>query len=117
MPNSTRNIRVEICFTPDEHAALLKKIETAGIKNQAAYIRKMALHGYIVRFDTAKVQELLRLISNASSNINQISRRAGESRNVHECDVLQLAEQVEQLKESARKAANIYKQARQFLNS
>lgn len=117
MESRTRAKSVLIRFTDAEFDALAKKIEMSGIKNREAYLRKMALHGYIVRFDTTESKELLRLIANATGNINQVSRRCNESRSVHENDVLQLAKQVELLKENARKAINIYKQAKQFLDS
>ena len=116
MTNRKRNIRIEICFTSEERDAMLQKMVQAGFKNQGAYIRKMAIEGYIVRFDTAEAQELLRLIANATSNINQISKRCNESRSVYEGDVLKLSAQVELLKENTREAVNIYKKARKFLD-
>jgi hypothetical protein len=113
--NRKRNIRMVFYVTEEEQDALIQKMAQAGTKNRDAYMRKMAIEGYIIRFDTTEAQELLRLIANATGNINQLAKRANESRSVHENDVKELAVQVEHLKENAREAINIYRKARKFL--
>jgi prophage DNA circulation protein len=116
MANRKRNIRMEICFSAEEYDALIQKMALTGIKNQGAYIRKMAIEGYIVRFDTDEAQKLLQLISNATNNINQIAKHANITQNIYANDVQRLSEQVRQLKEDTQQAINIYKKARKFLD-
>jgi hypothetical protein len=55
-------------------------MSAAGIRNREAYIRKMILDGYIVRLDLSDVRKMVKLLSNATSNLNQIARRANETR-------------------------------------
>ena len=51
------------------------------------YLRKMAVDGYIVHLDMECVKELVRLFRSISSNVNQITRRCNETRNLYAQDV------------------------------
>ena len=48
-------------------------MDEAGIRNMSAYIRKMALNGYILHVDLAPVQELVSLQRRCANNLNQIA--------------------------------------------
>ena len=69
----------------------------AGIANREAYIRKMVLDGYIVRLDLSDVRKMVQLLSNATSNLNQIAKRANETRNIYESDINDLQAHYEKL--------------------
>ncbi len=58
-----------------------------GTSNLRGYLRKMAVDGYIVDLDMECVKELVRLLRSISSNVNQISRRCNETRNLYAQDV------------------------------
>lgn len=116
MANRVRNIRLVVDVTQDELDAIKARMVDAGVKHQGDYVRKMALQGYILRFDTTEAKELVRLIANATSNINQIAKRANESRSVVANDVQELLAQMQELKQEATTAVNIYRKARKFLN-
>lgn len=45
----------------------------AGTKNMAAFVRKMALNGYVLHVDLAPVKELVSLQRRCSNNLNQIA--------------------------------------------
>ena len=47
----------------------------------------MAVDGYIVHLDMECVKELVRLLRSISSNVNQITRRCNETRNLYAQDV------------------------------
>ena len=85
----------------------------AGISNKEAYLRKMVLDGYILRLDLSDVREMTRLLSNATNNLNQIAKRANETRNIYESDIKDLQTNYERLWEQAdailRSLANIQK--------
>ena len=72
MANRVRKNFVAVWFSDSELEILLNKMELANIKNKGLYLRKMALSGYIVRFDTTEIQKLLHLVANASSNIKML---------------------------------------------
>ena len=73
------------------------RMKSIGIKNREAFARKLLLDGYIVKIDTKPTADLVRLIKNATTNINQIAKRANESGGVYENDVLDLLAEVNRL--------------------
>ena len=55
MENRKRNVHLHVMVTPDELAAIHERMAEAGISNAGAYVRKMALNGYILHIDLAPV--------------------------------------------------------------
>lgn len=84
---SGRTIGLYTKVSPEEKEVIDKKMALLGTKNQRAYLRKMAVDGYIVHLDLAQVQELVRLLRSVSHNVNQIAKRANETRNLYGDDV------------------------------
>ena len=87
-----RTVGLYFKVTPEEAALIEKKMELAGTKNKRAYLRKMAVDGYIVRLDMESMKKLTKLLSAVSNNINQIARRCNETRNLYKEDVDDLKE-------------------------
>ena len=73
----------------------------AGINNRGAYIRKMIMDGYILKVDFTDVRELVRLLSNATNNLNQVAKRANETRSIYSSDIADLQDNYEKLWQSA----------------
>lgn len=48
----------------------------AGIRNMGAYMRKMALNGYVLHVDLSPVRELVSLQRRCSNNLNQVAIQA-----------------------------------------
>jgi len=69
----------------------------AGIRNREAYFRKMVMDGYVVRLDLTDVRKMVGLLSNATNNLNQIARRANETRSVYESDIRDIQANYERL--------------------
>ena len=63
-------------LTPDELAAIHERMAEAGISNAGAYVRKMALNGYILHVDLAPIKELISLQRRCSNNLNQVAVHA-----------------------------------------
>lgn len=82
-----RTIGLYFKVTPEEMELIRKKMEQAGTQNKRAYLRKMAVDGYIVHLDMNSVKELNRLLCSISGNINQIARRCNETRSLYAEDV------------------------------
>ena len=59
----------------------------AGTDNLRAYLRKMAVDGFVVRVDMDGVLETVKLLRSISGNVNQIARRCNETRNIYAQDV------------------------------
>ena len=53
-----RDKHLHVMVTADEMAQIHERMAEAGISNAGAYIRKMALNGFILHVDLAPVREL-----------------------------------------------------------
>jgi len=75
--------------TPEEKALMQQKQELAGITNLSAYIRKIAIDGYVIQLHFPELKEMVSLLR-YSSNIKDYSRQlstAGKYRAVTEFTV------------------------------
>ena len=86
-PKEGRTIGLYTKVSPQEKELIDKKMALLGVSTQMAYLRKMAVDGYIVKLDMEGVVELVKLLRSISSNVNQIARRCNETRNLYAQDV------------------------------
>ena len=84
-------------FKEGERDIVRRKMEEAGIRNMAAYIRKMAIDGYVIRLDLSDVKEVARLLRINSNNLNQYAKRANETGSIYLEDIKELQRQQERL--------------------
>ncbi|MBP3278536.1 MULTISPECIES: plasmid mobilization protein [Lachnospiraceae] len=84
-------------FKEGERDIVRRKMEEAGIRNMAAYIRKMAIDGYVIRLDLSDVKEVARLLRINSNNLNQYAKRANETGSIYLEDIKELQRQQEKL--------------------
>ena len=82
-----RDIGLFTKVSPEGKALIDRKRALLGVSNLRAYLRKMAVDGYIVQLDMEGVLELVKLLRSISSNVNQIARRCNETRNLYAEDV------------------------------
>jgi len=71
-----RDIPLFVWLSQEEHDAIIQRMEKAGTQNLSAYIRKMAMDGYVVNVDLAPVRELVSLQRRCSNNLNQVAIHA-----------------------------------------
>ena len=81
------SVRVEFVVTEQEAALIKERMAELGITNLSAYLRKMAVDGYIIHLDMSDIQEMIRLLRICSNNLNQYTRRANETGSVYAADV------------------------------
>ena len=67
MANRTRPIRIEFCVSENEHRIIKSKMAQLGTKNMGAYLRKMAIDGYIIKVDYTQQKKLAAAVSRAAS--------------------------------------------------
>ena len=82
-----RTIGLFTKVSPEEKEVIDKKMAALGTDNLRAYLRKMAVDGYVVHLETGDLTEMLRLLRSISNNVNQIARRCNETRNLYADDV------------------------------
>jgi hypothetical protein len=102
-PKRIRNIQLHFMVTERERTLILKKMAQLGTRNMGAYLRKMAIDGYVVNLDLACVKELVSLLRNATNNLNQIARRVNETRSIYDTDIKDLQQNYAQLWEATNK--------------
>lgn len=74
----------------------------AGTVNMGAYLRKMAIDGYVLRLDLPELREMISLLRRCSGNLNQIAKRANESGRIYVTDLAEIQEQLNGLWNTAR---------------
>ena len=113
--NRKRNIQVIMRLTEEEQEILTQRMHDSGARNMQAYLREMALAGYIIRLDMSEVRETLRLIANATSNINQLAKRANETRSIYAADMIQLREEMSSLRSQAADAFRVFRKVQMLM--
>ena len=71
-----RPIHLHVMVSEAEQALIQERMAEAGIRNMGAYMRKMALNGYILHVDLAPVKELVSLQRRCANNLNQVAVHA-----------------------------------------
>ena len=90
MKNRPRPVRIEFRVTEQEHQLIQKKMEQLCTKNMGAYLRKMAIDGYIIKVDYTEQKKLAAAVSRVAGNINQICRRINQTGHFYEDDIVEL---------------------------
>ena len=95
--NLDRSVPLQFYVTEEERGLLEQKMAQLGTRNMSAYLRKMALDGYVVRMDLPELKELISLMRYTSNNINQMARRLNEGGQIYEVDVREVCQNQERL--------------------
>ena len=95
--NRTRPIQLKVRVNQQEKEIIQQKMQQLGTTNMGAYLRKMAIDGFILKLDMAELKEMLSLMRRISSNINQIAKRENETGRVYDVDLEEIQNQQEQL--------------------
>ena len=103
MAKRKREIQLKFRVTPEEQALIHQKMEQYGTENMAAYLRKMAIDGYVVRLDLPELRELVSLLRRSSNNLNQLTRRVHETGRFYDADREDLRQNYDRLWEAARR--------------
>lgn len=94
---SKKSVRVEFVMSEQEAELVKEHMAEMGITNLSAYLRKMAVDGYIIHLDMSDIQEMIRLLRICSNNLNQYTRRANETGSVYAADVEDLRTRLDDL--------------------
>ncbi len=100
MANRNRPIQVKFRVTPEERKMIDRRMEQAGISNMAAYLRKMAIDGYVVKLELPELRDLISLLRRTSNNFNQIARRVNSTDRIYADDIAEMKNLLEQIWEA-----------------
>ena len=96
-PKRKREVQLNFRVSPEELALIEQKMAQLGTTNREAYLRKMALDGYVVRLELPELKELVSLMRYSSNNLNQLARRAHETGRIYDADLEDLSRRQEAL--------------------
>ena len=101
MKSRKRNIRLEFYVTQEEKDAIEARMRLYGTENLSAFLRKIAMDGYVLKLDLSELKELLTLMRYAGNNINQIAYRANSTGRLYQADIDEIKQKQEKLLETA----------------
>ena len=87
MANLQRQAQLKFRVTPEERALIEQKMAQLGTTNMAAYLRKMAIDGFVVNLELPELGELVSLLRRSSNNLNQLTRRVHETGRIYDADM------------------------------
>ena len=96
-PKRKREVQLNFRVSPEELALIEQKMAQLGTKNREAYLRKMALDGYVVCLELPELKELVSLMRYSSNNLNQLARRAHETGRIYDADLEDISRRQEAL--------------------
>ena len=102
-PKRKREVQLNFRVSPEELALIEQKMAQLGTKNREAYLRKMALDGYVVRLELPELKELVSLMRYSSNNLNQLTRKVHETGRVYDADLEDISQRQEQLWDGVQK--------------
>lgn len=94
MVNRKRNIQLKIWLTEEERRLIDEKMKLLPTSQIGAYIRKMAIDGYIIYTDTANIKEMNKELRAIGRNINQIAKRVNSTGDIYRGDITELWERL-----------------------
>ena len=96
-PKRKRDVPVLFWVSPAEMDVIQQKMAQFGTKNLSAYLRKMAVDGYMVQLDLPELKELVSLLRRSSNNLNQLTRKVHETGRIYDADLEDISQRQEQL--------------------
>ena len=102
-PKRNRTEQIKFWATPEEKDLILKKMELYGTSNMGAYLRKMAIDGYVIKLELPDLKEMIRLLGIANNNINQIARSLNSTGRIYKTDIQEIRDRIDGLYAYARK--------------
>ena len=98
-----RTIPLLFYVSEEERGMIQAKMELYGTANLSAYLRKMAIDGFVVNLELPELGELVSLLRRSSSNLNQLTRRVHETGRFYDADLEELRQSQERLWDAAQK--------------
>ena len=97
MASNKRTHHVHFMVDEKEREMIDRRMAQTGIKSLRAYMLKMAIDGRVIRVELESVREMVRLLSNATNNINQLTKRAHETGSIYAADLDEVSQRYDEL--------------------
>ena len=90
MGGRKRTVQIKFRVTEEERTLIEEKMKLVPTRNMEAYLRKMAIDGYIIQIDHSDIKAMTAEIQKIGVNINQIARRVNATGSVYEHDIAEI---------------------------
>ena len=97
MANRKRPIILRCPVTAEERALIEQKMAQLPTQRIGAYLRKMAIDGYIIYTDTTDIKAFTAELSAIGRNINQIAKKLNAGGSVYQADIEEILERQAQI--------------------
>ena len=87
MNGRKRTVQIKFRVTEEERAFIEQKMQLVPTRNMEAYLRKMAIDGYIIQIDHADIKAMTAEIQKIGVNINQIAKRVNTTGSIYQEDI------------------------------
>ena len=92
-----RPIHLHVMVSEEELALLQERMAEAGVRNMGAFVRKMALNGYVLHVDLSDIRELVALQRRCANNLNQVAVHANSYGGIYPEEITALQRDYEKL--------------------
>ena len=97
MANRKRDIKMKFWGSEEEKTLIEEKMKLLPTQRYGAYLRKMAIDGYIIYTDTADIKDMNKVLSAIGRNINQIAKRLNAGGATYEADIQEIKERLDEI--------------------
>ena len=114
MANRKRKIVLRCPVTEEERKLIEQKMAQLPTSQIGAYLRKMAIDGYIIYVDVKNIKQYIQELQAIGKNINQIARRVNSTTNIYKEDIEEIKKRLDETSSteiSKSKKQNGFKEA------
>ena len=97
MANRQRNIQLKIWVSEEERKLIEQKMAQLPTSQLGAYMRKMAIDGYIIYTDIKNIKQYIGELQTIGKNINQIARRVNSTTNIYKEDIEEIKARLDEI--------------------
>ena len=97
MANRKRKMVLRCPVTDEERKLIEHKMSLVPTNQIGAYLRKMAIDGYIIYTDTKDIQAMNKELQRIGRNINQIAKRVNSTNSIYMTDIEELKEDLQNI--------------------
>lgn len=101
--NRLRPKQIKFFVNDQEYELIRKKMAQMGTENMSAYLRKMAIDGYVVNLDMPELRQLTSKMKRISNSENQIAKQLNTTGNIYEADIEEIKKNQEEIYEGIKK--------------
>ena len=97
MTNRKRKMVLRCPVTDEERKLIEHKMSLVPTNQIGAYLRKMAIDGYIIYTDTKDIRAMNKELQRIGRNINQIAKRVNSTSSIYMIDIEELKENLQNI--------------------